>query len=285
MTKEKGSILIVTLWILIILSIWAVIVSSRASTDIALAKHESENIKALYLAKAGVMKMIAELNKDTNAYDSLNEDWRRTNDNPKEFKFGGGTVFYGALDEESRLNLNSPILQKEYLIRLGMDETISQRVLDYKVKKGDKGFEFMEELFLVEGMTSEIYSKIKDYVTIYRGNDAKANINTAGEEMLDIILGNDVQIIDKILAYRKGPDAKEGTEDDGIFTDDNFSLVFSGFGVTPENIVNYQSLFSVKSNFFRIWAEASFSEDKKIIKKITSITDRAGKIYYWKEDK
>jgi type II secretory pathway component PulK len=284
MTKEKGSILIVTLWILIILSIWAVIVSSRASTDIALAKHESENIKALYLAKAGIMKMIAELNKDTNAYDSLNEDWCRTNDNPKEFKFGGGAVFYGASDEESRLNLNSPTLQKEYLIRLGMDETISQRVLDYKVKKGDKGFEFMEELFLIDDMTSEIYSKIKDYVTIYRGNDAKVNINTSSEEMLDIILGNDTQIIDKILVYRKGLDAKEGTEDDGIFTDDNFSLVFENFGVTPDNVGNYQSLLSVKSSFFRIWAEASFSEDKKIIKKITSAVDRSGKIYYWKED-
>lgn len=280
MIKEKGSILIFTLWILIILSIFSVIISKRASTDIRLAKYESENIKALYLAKAGVMKMIAELAKDTNAYDSLNEDWHK----PKEFQFGGGIVSYSASDEEAMLNLNSQALQKEYLVRLGMDETISQRIMDYKTSKGDKGFEFMEELFLIEGMAPEIYSKIKVYVTIYRGNDVKVNINTVSEEMLDIVLGNDAQIIDKILVYRKGPDAKEGTEDDGIFTEDNFSLIFAGFGVTPDDIVNYQSLFSVKSNFFRIYSEASFSEDKKIIKKITSVTDRAGKIYYWKED-
>ncbi|HAZ09844.1 MAG: hypothetical protein A2047_04090 [Omnitrophica bacterium GWA2_41_15] len=280
MIKEKGSILIFTLWILIILSIFSVIISKRASTDIRLAKYESENIKALYLAKAGVMKMIAELAKDTNVYDSPNEDWHK----PKEFQFGGGIVSYSASDEEAMLNLNSQALQKEYLVRLGMDETISQRIMDYKTSKGDKGFEFMEELFLIEGMTPEIYSKIKAYVTIYRGNDVKVNINTVSEEMLDIILGNDAQIIDKILVYRKGPDAKEGTEDDGIFTEDNFSLIFAGFEVTPDDIVNYQSLFSVKSNFFRIYSEASFSEDKKIIKKITSVTDRAGKIYYWKED-
>lgn len=282
MTKEKGSILIVTLWILIILSIWAVIVSNRASIDITLAKHESENIKALYLAKAGIMKMIAEFNKDTNpSYDSLNEDWYK----PKEFKFGGGTVFYGATDEEGRLNLNSPALQKDYLDRLGMDEIISQRVLDYKTNKGDKGFEFMEELFLVDGMTSEIYSNIKDYVTIYRGNDPKVNINTANDKILHVILGEDASIISKILEYRKGNNGEEGTEDDGIFTDDNFSSVFENFfGVTPENIVNYQALFSVKSNFFRIHSAASFSEDKKIIKKITSVADRHGKIYYWKED-
>ena len=101
---------------------------------------------------------------------------------------------------------------------------------------------------------------------------------------MHVILGEDTSIIDRILEYRKGNDGKEGTEDDGIFTEDNFSLVFANFGVTPDDIVNYQSLFSVKSNFFRIYSEASFSEDKKIIKKITSITDRAGKIYYWKED-
>ncbi len=274
MTKEKGSILIITLWILIILSIWAVIVSNRASTDITLAKHESENIKASYLAKAGAMKMIAELNKDTNAYDSLNEDWCRTNDNPKEFKFGGGTVFYGASDEESRLNLNSSALQKEYLIRLGMDENMAQRTLDYKAKKGDKGFEFMEELFLIDGMTYDIYSMIKDYITLYRGSDAKVNINTANEKILMAVVGDNI-LVSKILDYRKGPDGKEGTEDDGIFRNDTDISVIDGLD---------PSLFSIKSDFFRIWAEASFSEDKKIAKKITSVVDRSGKIYYWKED-
>lgn len=284
MTGQKGSILILTLWILIILSIWSIIVSNIASTDIRLAKYESENIKALYLAKAGIMKMIAELDKDTNDYDSLNEDWYGTDDRPKEFKFGGATVFYGALDEEARLNLNRPGLKKEYLIRLGMNERISQNVLDYKVKKGDRGFEFMEELFLVAGMTHDIYDMIKDYITIYRGNDEKVNINTVTEDMLNVILDSRLPVIGKILAYRKGPDNNEGTEDDGIFTDDNFSLVFEGFGVTPDNTINYKGIFSVKSNFFRIWASSSFSEDKKIIKQITSVADRSGKIYYWKED-
>jgi len=214
---KKGSILIFTLWVLIILAIFSVMLSRRASTDIRLAKYESNNIKATYLARAGVMKMLAELTKDENlSYDSLNEDWNRGKDNPKELILMKDTVFFGASDESSRLNLNSPNLQIEQLVRLGMDEDISQKVLEYKDKKGEEGFEYMEELFLVEGMTRHFYLTIKDSVTIYRGTEVQVNINTAKGEVLEAIIG-DYNIVQEILDYRSGGDGEEGTEDDGIF--------------------------------------------------------------------
>ena len=81
--NKRGSILIFTLWVLIILVVLSLILSRRASTDIKLAKYESDNIKATYLGRAGVMKMLAELMKDTNSYDSLNEDWNRDKNDPK----------------------------------------------------------------------------------------------------------------------------------------------------------------------------------------------------------
>ncbi|MDP2981104.1 MAG: type II secretion system protein GspK [Candidatus Omnitrophota bacterium] len=279
MIKQKGSILILVLWVLIILSLLSIAISYRASGDIKLAKYESESIKASYLAKAGVAKMIAELNRDNNNYNSLNEDWNKE----KDFSFGGGRVTYKATDEEARFNLNSQNLSKEHLVRLGLDDDISQRILDYKIKKGEKGFEFIEELFLIDGMTRDVYSALEPYVAIYRGNGLQVNINTAGEKVLRALVDNE-PVTNKIIEFRNGNDGRAGTEDDGIFTEANFSVVFGNFGITPEDILNYKSMFNVKSGFFRILVDVSFSEGERMIKHVISVTDRGGKIYYWKEE-
>lgn len=280
MKKDNGSILIFVFWALIMLSLLSIAVSYKYSGDIKLAKYESENIRALYLAKAGVAKEISELNKDRNNYDSLNEDWGKE----KEFKFGGGEAVYRAFDEEARLNLNSPYLEKGHLIVLGLDDALSQAVLDYKAEKGEKGFEFMEELFLANGMTRDIFLKIKDYVTIYRGNNPRVNINTADKNILNIVLNEDSSLVNKIIAYREGNDGKVGAEDDGIFREDNFAGIFENFGITPEDVSDYQALFSVRSYFFRIKASASFADNKDIVRSIEAVIDRNGKVFYWKEE-
>ena len=298
MRNSNINILIFVLLALVVLSLFSIAVSYNSAADIKLARYESDSIKSLYLAKAGIAKMAAELNRDKNNYTSLNEGWNRE----KEFRFWGGKVVYSASDESSRINLNSPGLSREHLIRLGLDEDISRSLLDYKIGKGDKGFEFMEELFLIDGVTADIYLRIKDHGTIYRGADSRININTAGENVLRLVLGNDL-IINRIIGFRQGDDAKDGTSDDGVFTEDNFSAVFKDFGAAPETVLNYQALFSVKSDFFRILSEASFSEDKNQAspirhcsadvgangvssgaRRIAAVTDRYGKIYYWKDE-
>lgn len=279
MMKQKGSILIFTLWVLVILVLLSILLSRRASRDITMAKYESNNMKATYLARAAVMKMLAELSKDkTPSYDSLNENWN----NPEPFSFANGTVFYSVSDENRRLNLNN--CSQDELTRLGINSTVAGNILAYKNNKttGVNAFEYMEELFLVDGMTQEIYSQIKDLVTIYRGNDAKVNINTASEKVLYAIIG-DEDIIPSILEYRKegfGPDGEEGTDDDGVFTsiDDANKFVWTNFGVDISTMP-----LVVKSDVFIIWADATFSEDKKIFKSISAVVNRSGKIYNWKE--
>lgn len=279
MKNKKASILIFVMWVLIILSLFSIAVSRNSASNIKLARQESIGIKSLYLAKAGIAKAMIDLNKDKNNYDSLNEDWNKE----KEFKLGGGSVLYASYDESARFNLNSSTLTKIHLIRLGLDDDASQRLADYKAKKGGKGFEFLEELFLTEGMTADMYSKIKDYVTIYRGADPRININTSCEFVLRIALEDDLMIA-RIIEFRLGEDNKIGTTDDGVFTEDNFSRVFEDLGAAPEAILNYRLLFNIKSEFFRILTETSFSEDKNNIKRIVAVVDRSGKIYWWKEE-
>jgi type II secretory pathway component PulK len=273
MMNRQGSILIFTLWVLLILAILSVVLSHRASTDVKLAKYEADNIKATYLARAGVMKMLVELAKDTNSYDSLNEDWNRTEHNPKKLILRDNAVLYGASDESARLNLNSSTLKKEYLVNLGIDDACAQKIVDYKIGKGNKGFEFMEELFLVEGMTHEKYSAIEDSLTIYRGQDSQININTASSSVLEAII-EDSALAQEVLDYRKGPDGEGGTDDDGIFKNASDISVINGLD---------PALFTVKSGVFRIWAQTFLSGEKEIIKTIEAVADRIGKIYHWKE--
>jgi type II secretory pathway component PulK len=280
MKNEKASVLILVLWVLIILSLLSMAVSSRSSSDIKLAKYEASGIKSLYLARAGVAKAIAGLNKDNSSFTSLNQDWNKKS----EFSFGGGMVRYRASDEAGLVNINGKNLKKENLERLGIDGILSDRIMKYRDnKKGDKDFEFMEELFLIDGMTKDIYDTIKPYVTIYIDKDAKININTASENVLRAILGEN-SIVSQIIRFRSGDDGYIGTADDGIFEESNISVIFENFGITPEDFQNYQAIFSVKSDFFRITAEASFSEDKKAVKVITAVVNRGGEVYYWKEE-
>ncbi|MBU1146996.1 MAG: general secretion pathway protein GspK [Candidatus Omnitrophica bacterium] len=260
--KKKGSILIFTLWVLIILAILSVIVSRRASTDVRLAKYEADSIKGAYFAKAGVMKMLVELTKDNNGYDSLDEDWNRTKDNPKELILKNDIVFYGASDEMARLNLNNCTVDN--LKNLGLENIIANNILKYKTAH-NKDFEFMEELFLVEGMTLDLYDTVKDFITIYRGDDAKVNINTAGPAVLMAVVGDPV-LAQAIVDYRNSG---------SIFT--NASDISMIDGLDP-------AMFSWESSIFRIWAEAVLAGDADAVKAAEAIVDRtSGKIYHWRE--
>jgi type II secretory pathway component PulK len=265
--NKNGGILIYTLWVLAILAVISVMLSYRASTDMKLAKYESDKIKGLYLARAGVMKMLIEITGDANAYDSMNEKWNKNRNSPGVLTIGKDKVFYGCSDEKARLNLNAQGLAAEHLMGLGAGRTAAESILNYRSEKGDKGFEFMEELFLAGGVTGDIYSSLKDSVTIYTGKDARVNINTADKKVLKAILKDDA-LVREILARREGLDGKEGTEDDGIFK--NTSDLSMVGGIDP-------SLFSVSTNVFRIWAESSLS------KSVEAVIDRNGKIYHWKE--
>jgi len=267
--SDRGSVLVFTLWVLVILAIFSIVLSRHAYTQARLARYELDSIKAVYLARAGVVKMLAELIRDKNRYDVLCEDWNRSGTNPKEFVLGGYKIFYGARDETARLNLNSPFLKKEHLVRLGLEERVAEEILFYKEKKENKRFEFMEELFLVEGVNLEAYSSIKDFVTIYRGTDFRVNINTAPKEVLFALIG-DESIVQDVLEYRKGRDGLEGTEDDGFKEITELSRIDR---LEPAS-------FRVDSEVFRIWAHPEGLVDKGI----EAVIDRnTGHIYHWKE--
>ena len=171
MNSKKGSILILTLWVLSFLTIFAVGLSHNVSGQLRMASYFQDRLKAYYLANAGIERAIVELAADqASAYDSLNEAWANNEEFFKEAPVGNGyitlsytmtrlgeneqaesgedeseedgveqVVLYGVMDENSRVNINKiPVNILEILLeRIGelkQDEAkeIANAIVDWR---------------------------------------------------------------------------------------------------------------------------------------------------------
>ena len=211
---NKGSILIIVLWMLFFLTALAVAISARIWPQLSLAAGLKDRTELYYLAKAGVKTAILEIEKDTtDSYDALRDSWSNNENRFKEIKLGDGffsvryqipssiagaeNIRYGLVDEERKININkAPYSVLENFFEIVAQVTpqeasgIAVSIIDwrdeddepqangaessyYLTLKGypckNKDFEVLEELFLVKGMTQEIFDKIKDKITISGG--------------------------------------------------------------------------------------------------------------------
>ncbi|MEW6620215.1 MAG: helix-hairpin-helix domain-containing protein [bacterium] len=171
----KGAVLIVTLWILAILTLLAISFAHRMRVEVKLTRFQVDSLRALYLAKAGINHAMAELKKDANEYDSLNEEWNLK----KEVGLGKGRFICQISDEERKINLNCgtrTVLEK--LRGLNVNEGIVSCLIDWRdvddkeeycgaedkyyqsIGKSyhckNNPFQSIEELLLVREVTSEI---------------------------------------------------------------------------------------------------------------------------------
>lgn len=128
---KKASVLMITLWILAILVIFALGLGQRASIALRLVRYQRDRLKATYLAKAGINKVISILGEDakdpeTANYDTINacgvnlkgkepkdifaQEWKDKNEGFKiGYESASGDFIYGLRDEESRININGMI--------------------------------------------------------------------------------------------------------------------------------------------------------------------------------
>ena len=172
-------------------------------------------------------------------------------------------TIYGLTDEESKININA-INGSNYkvlsnlVVLLGFDENTALQIAASVVDWHDEDnaptdepngaedenymalakpyhcknmpFDSLEELLLVKGMTPEIFSKIKNYLTIFP-QDApmlSINLNTAPEiviralgrsvtgSMTNTEIADADSLAQKVVSYRRGGDNREATGDDRI---------------------------------------------------------------------
>ncbi|MBP7216785.1 MAG: general secretion pathway protein GspK, partial [Candidatus Omnitrophica bacterium] len=118
------------------------------------------------------------------------------------------TFRYGLIDEARKININTAdlaVLTRLFQVTAGIDaseatdlaascidwrdsdsdvvipnagaEDSYYMIQEFPYEAKDAGFEVLEELLLVKGMREDIFTKVKDYITMY--GDGKVNINTA----------------------------------------------------------------------------------------------------------
>jgi len=163
--SKNGSVLIIVLWVIIILTILAVSISVVASSQVFLAKRYRNQAAAYFIARAGMALCLAELNRDkeANTYDALNEEWSNKaelfNDRPvgsgflslayeysnqlktvsSEGESAVTNTFYGMIDEERKININTAsaavleaLFQNQASLTPGQAKEIADSIVDWR---------------------------------------------------------------------------------------------------------------------------------------------------------
>jgi hypothetical protein len=166
----------------------------------------------------------------------------------------------------------------------------------------------MEELLLIDGFKEEfLYGMdtdgdgsidqegIKDYVTTYT-NDSKVNINTASLKVITVMVGNNVDLANRITFHTRGSDDLIGTEDDSYFAQNKDEgmpdTVINLLGVRPEQFNEAEwtlmnSNFNVKSDIYRIKSQGKSGRVAKAIECVVDfsklLTENKVTYLYWHE--
>ena len=272
--NRKASILIMAMWMLVLFTILGTAIYRMFSSQITIAKHLQERSLSYFIARAAVLDARKELRENKKSYVGL-ADLRKI----RAKDLSTGSFEYYFLDEESKLNVNTA--STDFLSKLpGLDRDLAQKIAESALKP----FSVKEELLLVDGMTPEIYSLLKDCVTIF--GYGVVNMNTAPSEVL-FSLGMDEDLISKINFFRYGIDGVEGTEDDKAFESqgDIISILKDNFFISSSqeallnNLMNAQRI-GVGGSYYTLVLNIKFME--KSIGKY-DITINEGSIIQWRE--
>jgi type II secretory pathway component PulK len=113
-------------------------------------------------------------------------------------------------------------------------------------------------------------------------SSGKININTADENVLQMIPGVDSVIAENIIKLRSGPDGVDGTEDDLPFQN---AGQLAAAGLNPQNAAQAVAICTVRSSTFEVHVTAQIGGYKREYVAIlarNSVTDIPVLSFYWK---
>ena len=258
-----------------VLSILALGATSSVLQELKLAKFVTESDTSPYLARSAVDIMRVFLSNDSTRGSVTLYDLRS-----REVFLGDKVVVVVPADEQGKINLD--LATKEILGRL---DGLSGQVQLIDAVFG-ANIIAREELFLLYGMTQEIYDKLKGLTTVF--GLGLVNINTAQPDALGA-QGMDSDLINKIKEFRDGDDGIEATEDDRYFF--NVSEIIpqlTNDGITPVQQQVLQNLISgmqlgVTSDYVSF--DITVFQGKKKVRffKVTANLAK-GTIVFWHEE-
>ncbi len=284
MKVRKTNILLISLWMLVIFSIFAVGLYKIVMPQISIASRLQQWVLSSHAVRGICLyaKLELEDGEEQKAEEEPKEpDYDSLYELGKAREGGLGLVHYkySFIDQESKININ--FMPVEVLERLpAMTESIAEKIIESPLRP----FHTKEELLTAGVIDEELFSKFSEFITTY--SNGTVNINTAPKEVL-VSLGFDENLADIIISFRAGEDRKEGTEDDGVF-ESSGSIIktlksFAGlFAVQQFQLLNAVSKgwVGVKGEFFLLRIETEILGKKAFNYDIIMDKD---KVLKWRE--
>lgn len=322
---RKAQASVFTIWILVILGVLAVSLGHRVSLGLRLSRYHKDRLTGLYLARAGINRAIFEIvNDKTTDYDCLTDNWAdnegafreiRLSQNKDEYAVVSHNDIFGAIDEESKININTAPSNLLSSLLEGSPAYADELIKFIRIWRGDNApelepdnpqyqnfkkapFSNIEELLVVleyfyhsKGLTDyaqtalEAFGNIKDLITVYSaGPQQKININTVCKEALVIAArGTAIGDEQKNSAAALADKIIASRDKAGCFRKvEDIVIADLGAGSAQENLLNnLKGSFIFKSDNFLIEAGGNVG---KIKTKISAVYDREEKrILYWHE--
>lgn len=282
--SDSGLVLIITIWVLAILSLLSLSFAHYSRMEIELNSLRADKLKCLYHAREGINCAIQVLARDKNAFDGLNEAWKVHPSFETELLTKG--VSYTIVDEDSKVNINTA--SQEHLKRLlDIGDDVASSIIEFR--GGNNIFHFVSELLYVKGMTPAVFYGqkdtnnigIKELVTVW--TDGLININTAPIDVLVSIPGMRKVLAESIIQYRQGHDFQDGTNDDNPFED--LEELKNVPGISLGEYSQVSGYLKTSSREFRITSEAAlpYSRLKGTITAIVERDKNKIKILMWEE--
>ncbi len=319
--NQKGNISIIAIWALVIIAIIAIPFARQASQSIYNYKRSNENFKAYQLAYSGYELGILALDTDSlfpftvdtrsilyPEYPCDLDKLQRLSPN-EEIQDQQSRLQFR--DEERNININFASLEELAGIQ-GLNDNIINCIIDWRdsddnISPGgaetsyylnllnpyvskNSDLESLEELYLVKGVTPEIFDIISKNLTVY--GDGRININTCTFQTLTA-LGFDESFVNSLIDLRKGQDNLPGTKDDLIFKDiisivniiEN-KLVFDDRSKNTLTNLLSSNKMKLKSEYFRIESTGhleKFGKMAKINAVIHKMSDSRIRKVFWHE--
>lgn len=242
--------MIVTLWVVTILSVLAIAIARYLSLEIRLTKYRLAHEQARALARSGVYLARQRLARDsTPGYDWLGDGWTSfpvsgsegdathwiipVTSEPSGAAATGGKVEIRITDEERKLNVNAA--DEGQLRRLLDSDELAQAILEYEGRPPTETHveeppyypkngrvAGIEELLDLPQLAEDAgaMQKLRGFTfAVPEAESAlRVNVNTAEPDVL-YALGAIRDVVDQLVASRSGPDGVLGTEDDCKATD------------------------------------------------------------------
>ena len=291
--KQQRGIALITILVMVALAtiLAATIVKRQANMaeNTAYLMRQNQSLMYAKSAEAFFSELLVDDAENAADIDHLQENWAKPMPAfPVEDGFVSGTI----QDESGKFNLNSlvnadgtpnlpaKIWFEKLLLRVGLQEKLSEAVIDWQDPDdqtiGGMGaeanyyqglspsylpsntqFHHVEELKLVRGFEGEKYLQIADYVTTVPNTDSKLNINTASAVLLASLDPKlEVNAVQQVIQQRQA-NLQYFSNVSELWAIEPFAQV------SNEVRTELNDLLGVQSNYFKARIEVILSERKR----------------------